>query len=402
MTHRRTAAALCLTLGLTLPALTQPPAAAETAALEDLAADGRFGDLLDAVRARPDADADDPTRALIRQLERFQSNEARRSARRAAAYDRAIAEMGQKKNDGNLEDALVAAIEAHSIAEAPLLVLRDPAVVDLVARTEIAAKQAELDEDWVEAAVLFGRLNLLFEEDKRYRNDLKRVNSHLRVLALYTPDVLRDLQRARAERLGREDQLPEDRPDDETWEVRLGGIDAEMLRESVRTAAERHIDHEGYAQLLAGAVEPLLVLLDTPALAQTFPGLKNPTQRDAFRGELLRLKGELDAGGAAGLTRFRAMSRIDEVLAHNRRTVALPESVVAYEMTEGAMGTLDDFSSMYWPEDIDFLSRSTQGSFTGIGVQIARRDQQLTVVSPLNGTPAQRAGLKAGDVIATV
>ena len=71
-------------------------------------------------------------------------------------------------------------------------------------------------------------------------------------------------------------------------------------------------------------------------------------------------------------------------------------------MTEGALGTLDDFSSMYWPEDVDFLSRSTQGAFSGIGVQIARRDQQLTVVSPLNGTPAQQAGIKASDVIATV
>ncbi|MEM1028459.1 MAG: S41 family peptidase, partial [Planctomycetota bacterium] len=75
---------------------------------------------------------------------------------------------------------------------------------------------------------------------------------------------------------------------------------------------------------------------------------------------------------------------------------------IAYEMTEGALGKLDDFSSMYWPEDIDFLARSTQGAFTGIGVQIARRNEQLTVVSPLNGTPAQRAGLKADDVIATV
>ena len=375
-------------------------AIAPTADLGQLATTGRFDDLLNALRERPGADAA-ATQSLIASLERYRDNEALRTERRESVYRDALRAVKDKVAEGDLETALEKAIEAHSIADNPDEVLADPAVEDLVRQTDAAAKQAEADEDWVEAAVLFGRLNLLYEQDARYRPDTKRIGSHLRLLALYHPESLRALQAARAKRVGKEDELNRARPEDEPWQDRLSGINTEMLRESIQTASERHIDHDGYPQLLAGAIEPLLILLDTPSLAETFPGMAQADQVADFRASLEEAKAEL-ADPKLKLTQFRAESRIDQVLAMNRRTVNLPEAVIAYEMTEGALGTLDDFSSMYWPEDIDYLSRSTSGKFPGIGVQIARREGKLTVVSPLNGTPAQRAGLKAGDVIATV
>lgn len=372
----------------------------QTADLSQLATDGRFDDVLNLLRDRPEAQAA-RAQSLIASLERFRENQAIRTERRESAYRDALQGVKDKMAESDLETALEKAIEAHSIADDPAQVLADPVVVDLVSQTDAAAKQAEADEDWVEAAVLFGRLNLLYDQDARYRPDTKRIGSHLRLLALYHPESLRELQAARAKRVGKEDELNRARPEDETWQNRLSGINAEMLRESIQTSSDRHIDHGGYPQLLAGAIEPLLILLDTPSLAETFPGLADAAQVASFRTSLEEAKAAL-IDPKLKLTQFRAESRIDQVLANNRRTVNLPEAVIAYEMTEGALGTLDDFSSMYWPEDIDYLSRSTSGKFPGIGVQIARREGKLTVVSPLNGTPAQKAGLKAGDVIAIV
>ena len=404
------------------PAATTPSASAEGSvimaaaplptssdALNELARQGRFDELLGRLQpAASSADSPDTPPAdeavrprLIENLERYRDNTRQREDDRLDAFERALADVRQQVDAGDLEKAIVSAIEAHSIADEPLLVLKNPAVVDLVTKTEIAAKQAELDEDWVEASVLFGRLNLLYEDDTRFREDVKRIGSHLRVLGLYRPEALRELQRARAERIDLLEEFDRAQPDDDPWQNRLGGISADMLRESIRTATERHIDHDGYAQLLTGSIEPLLILLDTPAVAQTFPGLADAAAAEDFRAALLRVKAEAEAADR-DWPASEAISRIDRVLAHNQRTVKLPEAVIAYEMTEGALATLDEFSSMYWPEDIDFLSRSTQGAFFGIGVQIARRNEQLTVISPLNGTPAQQAGLKAGDVIATV
>jgi carboxyl-terminal processing protease len=45
------------------------------------------------------------------------------------------------------------------------------------------------------------------------------------------------------------------------------------------------------------------------------------------------------------------------------------------------------------------LQIETKGKFSGIGIEITLKDRILTVVSPIEGTPAYQAGLKAGDQI---
>jgi carboxyl-terminal processing protease len=61
--------------------------------------------------------------------------------------------------------------------------------------------------------------------------------------------------------------------------------------------------------------------------------------------------------------------------------------------------SLDPHSSYMKPEDFKELKMETKGSFTGIGIEITTRDGALTIVSPIEGTPGDRAGLKAGDKI---
>lgn len=375
-------------------------AAQAPADLLSLATRGRFSAVLDALRADPH-----PTAAagpLISDLERYAVNSERRAAQRETEFAAALERLQREVAAGHLDKALKAAIEAHGIAPDGDALLQRPDVAALVAEAEADALAAEEAEDWVEAGILFGRLNLLFESTAKHRDDVKRVNDHLRVLALYAPEAFRDLQRARAERAGdAKDALGKNPPDVEPWENRLRGINRGMLHEAVRTAAEQHIDHRGYGALLAGSLRPLLTLINTPSLATTFPGLADADKVESFRRELADAQADFDAP-QRDFTEFRSLARLDGILEANRRTVNLPESVMAFEMTEGALGTLDEFSSMYWPEDVDYLARSTQGAFTGVGIQISRKNEQLTVISPLNGTPAQKAGIRAGDVIATV
>ena len=381
-------------------AVAAPDAALAQHDLLGLAARGDFDALLKALQ-----DAPHPTAAagpLISDLERYHANAQRRATRRAAEYAASLERLQREVAAGHLDKALKAAIEAHSIAPQPEALLERPDVAALIVDAHSAALAAEAQADWVEAGVLFGRLNLLFESTAKHRDDVKRVNDHLRVLALYAPEAFRELQRARAERAGdAKDALGKNPPDVEPWQNRLRGINRDMLHQAVRTAAEQHIDHRGYGQLLAGSLRPLATLINTPALAQTFPGLADDRKLDGFRRALAEAQADFD-DPQRKFTEFRSLARLDGILAANRRTVNLPEAVMAFEMTEGALGTLDEFSSMYWPEDVDYLARSTQGAFSGVGIQISRKNEQLTVISPLNGTPAQKAGIRAGDVIATV
>jgi carboxyl-terminal processing protease len=66
---------------------------------------------------------------------------------------------------------------------------------------------------------------------------------------------------------------------------------------------------------------------------------------------------------------------------------------------QGAVGTLDPHSAFMTPEEFRELQIETKGKFSGIGIEITLKDRTLTVVSPIEGTPAYRAGLRAGDQI---
>ena len=65
----------------------------------------------------------------------------------------------------------------------------------------------------------------------------------------------------------------------------------------------------------------------------------------------------------------------------------------------GMLLTLDPHSAFMTPEAYQEMQIDTRGEFGGIGIEIAIRDNVLTVVSPIEDTPADRAGLMAGDQI---
>ena len=70
-----------------------------------------------------------------------------------------------------------------------------------------------------------------------------------------------------------------------------------------------------------------------------------------------------------------------------------------YGAIKGMVGTLDPHSNFMNPDEYRELMIDTKGSFHGVGIAITIRDSVLTVVSPIEGTPAFKAGIKAGDRI---
>ncbi len=70
-----------------------------------------------------------------------------------------------------------------------------------------------------------------------------------------------------------------------------------------------------------------------------------------------------------------------------------------YGAIKGMVNTLDPHSGFLTPEEYRELRIETRGEFSGIGIEITVKDGVLTVVSPIEGTPAFEKGLKAGDRI---
>lgn len=70
-----------------------------------------------------------------------------------------------------------------------------------------------------------------------------------------------------------------------------------------------------------------------------------------------------------------------------------------YGAISGMLRNLDPHSSFLTPEEFKQLQVETKGEFGGLGIEISIRDGALTVVAPLQGTPADKAGIRTGDQI---
>ncbi len=66
---------------------------------------------------------------------------------------------------------------------------------------------------------------------------------------------------------------------------------------------------------------------------------------------------------------------------------------------EGMLNRLDPHSTLIEKKEYQFMQEEFSGEFGGIGVQIGVRDKRLTVIAPIEDTPADKAGLLPGDII---
>lgn len=72
---------------------------------------------------------------------------------------------------------------------------------------------------------------------------------------------------------------------------------------------------------------------------------------------------------------------------------------IEYAAIDGLLSTLDPHSSFMPPKIYQEFKVGTKGEFGGLGIVISVKDGNLTVIAPLDGTPAEKVGIKAGDRI---
>ena len=75
---------------------------------------------------------------------------------------------------------------------------------------------------------------------------------------------------------------------------------------------------------------------------------------------------------------------------------------VDYAVINGFLSQLDPHSSLLIPQIYSSFSTSTSGNFGGVGMMIGIRDGELTIIAPIDNTPASRAGLRSKDRIVQI
>jgi carboxyl-terminal processing protease len=104
---------------------------------------------------------------------------------------------------------------------------------------------------------------------------------------------------------------------------------------------------------------------------------------------------------AGGANDYKELQLFTDVLSIVKRSYVeeVPIKDLIYGAIEGMLSSLDPHSSFMSPEIYKEMKVDTRGEFGGLGIEISMRDHLLTIVSPIEDTPASRAGLQAGDQI---
>lgn len=76
---------------------------------------------------------------------------------------------------------------------------------------------------------------------------------------------------------------------------------------------------------------------------------------------------------------------------------------MVYGATEGMVNALGDpYTTYFTPSQTESFNEELNGKYEGVGMVVGIKDEQLTVISPFKGTPAEKAGLKPGDKIVKI
>ena len=78
---------------------------------------------------------------------------------------------------------------------------------------------------------------------------------------------------------------------------------------------------------------------------------------------------------------------------------SVPDSELFELAVQGMLSGLDPHSVFLKEKAFDSLQETTQGEFSGLGIEIGQDRGYITIIAPIDGSPAEAAGLKAGDVI---
>jgi carboxyl-terminal processing protease len=179
------------------------------------------------------------------------------------------------------------------------------------------------------------------------------------------------------------------------------GVDALNVLPSVTRHIKRYYANKSAidpkAMLVAG-MERLERNLDEVLVE--FPDGENST---SFRVQVMNDEKTFDMGGVTNLDALT--EKIEEVFSFVKPRIVSKEpsnDEIEYIVIDEMLNTLDRHSGIITPQVYREFMIETEGSFGGLGIVIGIRDGQLTVIAPIEGTPAYNAGIKPNDRIVQI
>ncbi len=119
---------------------------------------------------------------------------------------------------------------------------------------------------------------------------------------------------------------------------------------------------------------------------------------------LIAVLGVVAMGTPRSASPYYKLGIFAKVLSHIERIYieSIDENEIIYGAIRGMIRTLDPHSAFLMPDELEMLEADTKGRFGGVGVEVGVQNDVLTVIVPIEGTPAERAGVQPGDQIVAI
>ncbi len=98
---------------------------------------------------------------------------------------------------------------------------------------------------------------------------------------------------------------------------------------------------------------------------------------------------------------YSALVEVD-ALARQQYVEPIADDRLVEGAIRGMMLQLDPYSGYVSPEELPAFERHSRGQFSGVGIELGIQDGRLTVIAPIEGSPAARAGVMPGDLILSI
>jgi carboxyl-terminal processing protease len=375
--------------------------------------EGQFdaaGDLIKQSRNTDSAQLDKIEPRLIQVVDQYKSISQQRQSEREVAYSEALTELEKFQdpaeandvNDANSVDEITSVLSViaktgeFADEEQKKQLLADPFVKEAIQKAIDKAAKFEVEGKWLDAYTdCYGWLVAIDPNNKGYEDYAQQLIDKATIAVAF-----------------------EDSPC-ETSQERFQGVEKELFIRAINFLNSRYVSIINYNDMAAKAIERCKLLAEVVVTSSRL----SEDSKDDGKGSLKAIKSTLEpakleawsaaltdlldeaksvSGGLKQLDKNEFLGIFDKVLNLNKATVNLPQTVLITQFVEAALYTLDPYTVIVWPRQVQDFEQMMTSEFTGIGIEISKQKGLLTVASLLLDTPAFNSNLDAGDVIEEV
>jgi carboxyl-terminal processing protease len=170
-----------------------------------------------------------------------------------------------------------------------------------------------------------------------------------------------------------------------------------MYSEVLVKIETHYVTKPDWAALVARGTQDLQVAIREKQFQDRHLAGKSQTELDAFADSIGRF-----TASQRIQTRQQALDTVNSTAKFASQRLGIAPTAVTLEYTCAAIGALDAYSAYLTSDQLTDVYSQIEGNFVGLGIELKAADKSLLIVKVITGSPAERAGIKAGDRIVEV